>query len=136
MRIIWLCSLIAFFTPYLNAQPAENLVKVKNTKKFGSILTNNKGMTLYVFTPDSEQRKSTCYEECAKIWPPLLSPEGPEGYSLDLEFSNVKRDDNTLQVAYKGSPLYTYFKDKKPGDTKGHGLQNKWSVAKFRHTRR
>lgn len=38
--------------------------------------------------------------------------------------------DGTMQWAYDGKPLYTYAKDKQPGDTTGDTLMGVWHVAK------
>ncbi|HTN30217.1 MAG TPA: hypothetical protein VL178_05215 [Pseudomonas sp.] len=89
-------------------------------------LVDAQGMTLYTYGKDSEGQ-SNCTEQCADIWPPLIAKEGaqPSG-----EWSLVTRPDGTLQWAYDGKPLYTYAKDKQPGDTTGDTLMGVWHVAK------
>lgn len=37
----------------------------------GAFLTDAAGMTLYLFTPDTERNASTCDGGCAEAWPPL-----------------------------------------------------------------
>src|SRR5215203_2265053 len=37
----------------------------------GSVLVDGEGMTLYVFTNDTGGT-SSCYDDCASSWPPLL----------------------------------------------------------------
>jgi predicted lipoprotein with Yx(FWY)xxD motif len=89
-----------------------------------AMLTAQNGMTLYTFDKDTEG-VSTCYDECAKEWPPYLGKEGDammEGWTL------VKRTDGTMQLAYKGKPLYFYEDDKKKGDTTGDGHGGLWHV--------
>src|SRR5579871_1338818 len=54
-----------------HSQAAASLVKVAP----GKILKNAKGLTLYVFASDPPN-KSTCYDTCAKYWPPALVPSG------------------------------------------------------------
>lgn len=95
-------------------------------KVSGGILTNPAGMTLYTFDKDPEG-KSVCNGECAVRWPPLLAGAGdkPSG-----DYSIITRDDGSRQWAYKGKPLYLWFKDQKPGDTTGDGVNNVWRVAK------
>lgn len=90
------------------------------------VLTNGAGMTLYVFDKDSAA-KSACNGECAVKWPPLIAAanEGPRG-----DFSIVTRDDGARQWAHKGKPLYLWFKDQKPGDTTGDGVNNVWHTAR------
>jgi predicted lipoprotein with Yx(FWY)xxD motif len=89
-----------------------------------AILTAQNGMTLYTFDKDTEG-VSTCYDECAKEWPPYLGKEGDavmEGWTL------VERTDGTMQLAYKGKPLYFYEDDKAQGDAKGDGEGGVWHV--------
>jgi predicted lipoprotein with Yx(FWY)xxD motif len=92
----------------------------------GKTLVDAKGMTLYTFDKDSAG-KSACNGPCAANWPPLQADAAvpaPAGYSV------VTRDDGTKQWAYKGKPLYTWIKDKKPGDITGDGFLNgAWHVA-------
>lgn len=93
----------------------------------GPVLANSKGMTLYVFDKDAPG-KSNCNGPCAHNWPPLMAPAGA---SASGEWSTVKRDDGTMQWAYKGRPLYTWIKDQKMGDTTGDGFLNgAWHAAR------
>ncbi len=92
----------------------------------GRVLTNDKGMTLYVFDRDAPGR-SNCNGQCAVNWPPLMSDNSrmPTG-----DYSFISRDDGKRQWAYKGRPLYLWAKDAKPGETTGDGmLQGAWHVA-------
>ncbi len=99
--------------------------KIGNSAK-GQVLTNSKGLTLYVFDKDSGG-KSACNGPCATNWPPLLaSAKAKAGDSYTL----IKRADGKMQWAYKGRPLYTWKNDKKPGDITGDGfLNNSWHIA-------
>jgi predicted lipoprotein with Yx(FWY)xxD motif len=38
------------------------------------------------------------------------------------------REDGEKQTSYKGWPLYYFFKDKKPGDVSGEGVNSVWYV--------
>jgi len=92
----------------------------------GKVLTNDNGMTLYVFDKDSAG-KSACNGPCTGNWPPLAAAAGamPMG-----NYSVITRDDGSKQWAYKGRPLYTWKNDKKPGDTTGDGFLNgAWHIA-------
>lgn len=100
----------------------------KNSK-LGKILTDSKGMTLYMFTPD-KGGKPVCYGKCAKTWPPLTTqgkPKAAKGVSAS-GLGTVPRKDGSTQVTYKGHPLYHFASDSKPGDTNGQGLGGKWYV--------
>ncbi len=100
--------------------------------QFGSILVDGKGMTLYLFTQDTQNSNaSTCYGKCASFWPPLLtSGAAVAGSGLDAsKLGTIKRTDGTTQVTYNGWPLYYFAKDKKPGDTNGQKVQGSWFVV-------
>ncbi len=89
-------------------------------------LVNQDKMTLYTFDKDGDG-VSNCYGDCAVKWPPLVVDAGVNpgaGYSL------VTRTDGSLQVAYHGQPLYTWFKDQNPGDMTGDGVKGVWHVAR------
>lgn len=97
-------------------------------KTSGGVLTDTSGMTLYVLDNDAANNgKSTCNGPCAANWPPLLAPEGARARG---DYSIVKRDDGTLQWAYKGKPLYRWVKDQNPGDKSGEGVMRVWHAAK------
>jgi predicted lipoprotein with Yx(FWY)xxD motif len=102
------------------------LVTSKKTS-LGTAITNSKGYTLYLFTADKGST-SNCYGQCASYWPPLLTtgkPVAAGGVNASL-LGTTKRKGGTLQVTFKGHPLYTYAGDKKPGQTAGEGFEKKW----------
>ncbi|OZG71164.1 hypothetical protein BTA51_22590 [Hahella sp. CCB-MM4] len=90
----------------------------------GTVLTTPEGMTLYTFDKDSKGQ-SNCYDQCAVKWPPFMAPQDAKASG---DYSIVVRKDGTHQWAYKGAPLYTWFKDSKPGDAEGNGLGSVWHV--------
>jgi len=92
----------------------------------GKVLTNDAGMTLYVFDKDSGG-KSACNGPCAGNWPPLMAAAAP---APNGDYTIIARDDGTKRWAYKGRPLYTWKNDKKPGDITGDGFLNgAWHIA-------
>jgi predicted lipoprotein with Yx(FWY)xxD motif len=68
-----------------------------------------------------------CNGPCAANWPPFVASAADKDVA---GFTKVKRDDGTLQWAYKGKPLYFWIKDQKSGDKTGDGFNNVWRVAK------
>jgi len=100
-------------------------VKTVKTSK-GEVLADAKGMTLYTFDKD-KKGVSNCNGGCAKKWPPLIAAAKAKAYG---EYSIIKRADGTMQWAYEGKPLYSWFKDKKPGDVTGDGVKGVWHLAK------
>ncbi len=103
------------------AEPA----KVMETSA-GKIYTDDKGMTLYIFDKD-ETNKSNCYDDCATNWPPFMAPADAKA---EGEWTVVERTDGTKMWAYEGKPLYTFIKDKKPGDVTGDGVGGVWHLSK------
>lgn len=107
-------------------------VKVAKAGDLGQVIVSARGMTLYNFHKD-KGKTSSCYGECAKAWPPLLTNGAPTaaGGAMSSLLGTTKRKDGTTQVTYKGHPLYGFFEDKRPGEANGNGLTNfggKWSV--------
>ena len=94
-----------------------------------------RSMTLYIFDDDKEDSVSTCYGDCAVKWPPLramnLSNDKEDSAWVEYSHDNwtlVTRQDGTQQWAYKGKPLYYWYKDKKPGDASGEKIKG-WHIA-------
>lgn len=105
---------------------AQNAPTMIGDSAKGKVLTNQSGMTLYVFDKDSEG-KSVCNGPCATNWPPLMASADARASG---PYTVITRDDGNRQWAYKGKPLYTWVKDTKPGDITGDGfLNNAWHVA-------
>ncbi len=92
----------------------------KATGSKGEFFTTASGMTVYTYGKDVAG-KSNCTAECAKIWPAVTvsSSEKPAA-----PFSVI----NGSQLAFNGSPLYTYSMDKKAGETNGSSIPG-WSIA-------
>jgi predicted lipoprotein with Yx(FWY)xxD motif len=91
----------------------------------GKVYVDGKGMTLYTFDQDTTGT-SNCYDKCATAWPPFFAKAGVKD---DGEWTVVTRKDGTLMWAYEGKPLYTFIKDKKPGDVTGDNVGGVWHVA-------
>jgi predicted lipoprotein with Yx(FWY)xxD motif len=92
----------------------------------GKVLTNEQGMTLYVFDKDSPG-KSACNGPCAANWPPLMASGGAMAMG---DYTIITRNDGAKQWAYKSRPLYNWKNDKRPGDVTGDGmLKGAWHVA-------
>jgi predicted lipoprotein with Yx(FWY)xxD motif len=116
--------------PATSAPATGATVGLGNNDKLGSILVDDKGMTLYLFTKDTPNT-SNCYDKCATAWPPLLTTGNPvagEGVDASL-LGTTTRKDGSVQVTYNGWPLYYYEKDKAPGDVVGQDVGGVWFVV-------
>jgi predicted lipoprotein with Yx(FWY)xxD motif len=90
--------------------------------KYGQILVDGSGRTLYMLTADKGPM-STCYSTCASIWPPQTTTGMPANSGVTASLvGTTTRTDNTMQVVYNGDPLYTFSHDAKAGDVNGEGL--------------
>ncbi len=113
--------------PAMPSGPAH--VALAKNATLGSILVDDKGMTLYLFTKDTPNT-SSCYGKCASFWPPLLTAGAPVGGDgLDAsKFGTTTRTDGTVQATYNGWPLYYFAKDKQAGDVNGQKVGGTWFV--------
>jgi predicted lipoprotein with Yx(FWY)xxD motif len=102
-------------------------LKVGSTTE--TVLKNQKGLTLYYFTPDTATSVA-CTGGCASLWPPMISSAGAPASDPALPGAlTIISSANGNQVAYNGHPLYTYSKDGDAGDAYGQGIGGKWFVA-------
>jgi predicted lipoprotein with Yx(FWY)xxD motif len=112
-------------TPATVPTPASTgaTVAVATSPKYGQILVDGKGISLYMFVADAGTQ-STCYSSCAAIWPPLLTTGAPQAISgaQATLLGTTTRTDGKVEVTYAGHPLYYFFKDKASGDTLGQGV--------------
>jgi predicted lipoprotein with Yx(FWY)xxD motif len=114
--------------PAAQAQSAATLATA-DSPDLGTYLTDQSGMTLYMYTKD-DVGVSNCYGGCAAAWPPLLTDAEPT-LPVDLPgaIGTTARTDGTLQVTYNGMPLYYWASDQNPGDTTGQNVGGVWFVV-------
>ncbi len=109
----------------VQAQAAPALAKTATAH----ILVDARGMTLYLYSPDKRD-KSVCTGKCAAYWPPALVPTGATAPTtipgVAGTFGVTTRQGGARQLTYDGAPLYTWVKDKKPGDITGQGVEGIW----------
>jgi predicted lipoprotein with Yx(FWY)xxD motif len=102
---------------------STSTISVRTTPA-GKALVGPNGRTLYLLTAD-KGKSSTCYGQCASLWPPLIAAKPTAGAGLKVSLlGTTKRRDGKLQVTYGGHPLYFFVQDKKAGDVKGQGIVN------------
>ncbi len=88
-----------------------------------TVLVDAHGLTLYRLSGEGAG-KFICTGSCTKLWHPLAasSRAAPSGTVESL--GTIKRPDGTLQVTFRGMPLYTFAQDRKPADAKGQGIKD------------
>ncbi len=108
------------------AGPVVSLAQVGD---LGEVMVGADGRTLYAFTDDPE-KQSTCFDACAKAWPPLTVPDD---FTISPELqasgaSTIDRPDGTKQLVMGKWALYYYAGDGAPGEANGQGVGGKWFV--------
>lgn len=109
----------------LSAAHSSKAIQVMDTAN-GKVLANAKGMTLYTFDKD-KAGVSNCVGACQVKWPPVNAKKAGV---IEGNFAVLKRKSGKLQWSHNGQPLYTWFKDTKPGQTTGDGVKGVWHVAR------
>jgi predicted lipoprotein with Yx(FWY)xxD motif len=116
--------------PDVAAAEEEADLEVASDTRFGDILVDRDGMTLYMFMRD-EPNVSNCTGACLVTWPPLVIEGEPilgEGVDPDL-IGSAELEDGRQIMTYNGMPLYYYVQDNEPGDFNGQGFGSVWFVV-------
>ena len=114
-------------------QSSSSSVIVKpasNAKLNATVIVNAQGMTLYHLSGEQKGKFICTSSACLRVWHPLTATAASTtaGYP---GLATVKRPDGSLQVTYKGQPLYTFAQDETPGQANGQGLKDvgTWSAV-------
>jgi len=108
-----------------SSSSAESAVVVKsasNATLGTTVLVDAQGMTLYHLSGEQNGKFICTSSACVHVWHPVSASGTPSGTVGSL--GTVKRPDGTVQVTYKGMPLYTFASDQKPGEAKGQGIKD------------
>src|SRR5258708_29428098 len=77
-------------------------VQLTTNAKFGSIITDGQGRSLYFFGDDANGM-SSCTNGCLAVWPVFYKENPSVGTGLSKsDFSSITRPDGTNQTTYKG----------------------------------
>jgi predicted lipoprotein with Yx(FWY)xxD motif len=113
------------------SSPSSAAVVKTASNSLGTILVDSQGMTLYHLSGEQNGKFICTSSACVGVWHPLIAPSGvaPSGEGVPL--GTVKRPEGTVQVTYKGTPLYTFTGDQQAGETKGQGIKDvgTWSAV-------
>jgi predicted lipoprotein with Yx(FWY)xxD motif len=93
--------------------PAGTVVTMASSR-YGPVLFDGSGQAIYTFGTD-RTGPPTCYADCAKAWPPVLTAGRPVALAgVRAELLGVtSRRDGSSQVTYAGKPLYFYAREGK-----------------------
>jgi predicted lipoprotein with Yx(FWY)xxD motif len=118
-----------------SAQPAAQVstgaVVKTASSPLGTILVDSQGMTLYHLSGEQGGKFICTGSACVGVWHPLIAPSSATPSGAVGSLGTVKRPEGTLQVTYKGTPLYTFAQDKQAGETNGQGIKDvgTWTVV-------
>jgi predicted lipoprotein with Yx(FWY)xxD motif len=116
--------------PATTAAPASNATVTLASTKFGQVLADSQGKILYMYTKD-KPNSSVCTGECLGNWPALKAtgtPTAGSGVDSSLLGTIQRTDDGSMQVTYKGQPLYHFAGDSQTGDVNGQNVGGIWFV--------
>jgi len=95
------------------------------TTKYGKILVDSKGRTLYLWAKDKHPNKTVCSDACEAVWPLAFmigKPTAGPGVSASMLGSIPVTDSTTKrELTYNGHPLYRFVSDVNPGQVTGQG---------------
>jgi predicted lipoprotein with Yx(FWY)xxD motif len=100
-------------------------LEARKIKRYGEVLTNSKGRSLYVLSTESKGKLHCVSKECLSFWPPLLVAEHAKitvGAGVKGKVSHIVRG-SKWQVTYNGWPVYTFADDTGPGQSNGEGIK-------------
>ena len=113
------------------SSPSSAVVVKTSSNSLGTILVDSQGMTLYHLSGEQNGKFICTSSSCVGVWHPLIAPSSGASNGEVGSLGTVKRPDGTMQITYKGTPLYTFTGDQQSGETKGQGIKDvgTWSVV-------
>jgi predicted lipoprotein with Yx(FWY)xxD motif len=111
-------------SPHSPGTTAPAGVLAVRTTSLGPILVDSRGHTVYLLTADKPEH-STCSATCLTYWPavaaPSTVPSTVPGVTAKVASTNSMAGGKILTVG--GWPVYTFVKDKGPGDVTGQEVK-------------
>lgn len=107
------------------------VVKTASNPTYGTILVTGQGATLYHLSGEAGGKFICTTSACLAAWHPLTVPSADKsGREVD-GLGTVTRPEGSVQVAYHGTPLYTFAADQHAGEAKGEGFKDvgTWTVV-------
>lgn len=108
-----------------NHTTAKTTLQERKVGKYGEVLANSAGRSLYVLSTESKTKLHCTSKECLMNWPPLLVAKNAKitfGPGVKGKISHVVRG-TKWQVTYNGWPVYTFLGDSGPAQSNGERIQ-------------
>lgn len=99
------------------------------TTRFGSVVVDGSGRTLYVFENDSPGA-SNCSGGCVATWPRYVPAAGAKPDGIEPRLVGTITVDGVQQATLGGRPLYYYVGDRAAGDVNGQGIGGNWFAVR------
>jgi predicted lipoprotein with Yx(FWY)xxD motif len=100
-------------------------VKPITVKKYGSVLADRAGTTLYMLSTEAGGKLHCTSRSCITNWPPLLVSKGVKveiAAGVKGKIGTVARSATTRQVTFNGYPVYGFIGDSGKGQTNGEKI--------------
>ncbi|MFI0966529.1 hypothetical protein ACH4S8_34830 [Streptomyces sp. NPDC021080] len=103
------------------------LLTVRAMKGTGSVVTDDKGMTLYRYDKDRPKpSRWTCAGQCTKTWMPVIVQDAVRTSGIEKSLLGTVHRDGMTQLTLGGWPLYRYIGDTEAGQMNGQGKDEQW----------
>jgi len=119
---------LALFVAMATVAFAQDATVAISDSGDGPFLVTTDGMSLYTFNMDEN-----CTGSCLETWPPYTVESADAlsaGENIPGELGTFEREDGSLQVTYRGRPLYMFANDSTAGETLGDGVRDLWWLAR------
>ena len=102
------------------AAGANATVNVAMNAKYGQILVDSQGRTVYIFDKDMGTTSACTSQVCTAAWPAVVATGAPQGGSgVTSTMLGTAQGQVAGQVTYNGHLLYRFAADKASGDAMG-----------------
>ncbi|MFF1738285.1 hypothetical protein [Streptomyces mirabilis] len=113
--------------PVAGGHPVTTMVMAKTVDDIGSVVTDDKGMTLYRYDKDeANPSKWTCADECTKTWIPVIVQDSVQTVGVEKSLLGTVHRNGMKQLTLGGWPLYRYVGDTQAGQTNGQAKDKTW----------
>jgi predicted lipoprotein with Yx(FWY)xxD motif len=103
------------------------MLMAKAVGGMGSVVTDDKGMTLYRYDMDqANPSKWTCAGECTKTWMPVMVEDSVQTTGVEKSLLGTVHRDGMKQLTLGGWPLYRYMGDTQAGQMNGQAKDKMW----------